>query len=162
MLLYVAFVHLHMHNIGPNPQYWFQCISFKHKVNIPNNLWGQILPDRIVLIHHMFKNTISFMNDASLMDSPSRLHTLRDYNMSLYCKPDCQFQSMPGSQGHLKTCSIYCFRVTACSLHIQKTIIFMLFFFYLEVNGCQETNEAARNSCTSTRRLPCDAEGGIK
>lgn len=87
---------------------------------------------------------------------PEKLH------MSLYCEPDCQFQSMPGSQGHLKTCSIYCFRLTARSLRIQKTIIFMLFFLYLEVNGCQETNEAARNSCTSTRRLPCDAEGGIK
>lgn len=54
---------------------------------------------------------------------------------------------------------MFCFRLTAPSLHIHKTIISTLFFpFYLEVNGCQETNEAARNSCTST--LQCDAEGG--
>lgn len=56
----------------------------------------------------------------------------------------------------------FCFRLTARSLHIQTTIIFTPFSLYLEVNGCQETNEAARNSCTSTGRLPCDAEGGIK
>lgn len=56
----------------------------------------------------------------------------------------------------------FCLRVTACSLYIHKTIISTLFSLYLEVNGCQETNEAAHNSCTSTRRLPCDAEGGIK
>lgn len=63
---------------------------------------------------------------------------------------------------HFFFSGFFCLRVTACSLYIHKTIIFTLFSLYLEVNGCQETNEAARNSCTSTRRLPCDAEGGIK
>lgn len=53
-------------------------------------------------------------------------------------------------------------RLTARSLRIQRAVIFTPPFLYLEVNGCQETNEAARNSCTSTGRLPRDAEGGIK
>lgn len=68
----------------------------------------------------------------------------------------------PIVRGPLNARRPFCFRVTACSLYIHETIIFTLFSLYLEVNGCQETNEAARNSCTSTRRLPCDAEGGIK
>lgn len=88
--------------------------------------------------------------------NPEKLH------LPLHCMPGCQFQSMADSQRPLNAACTFCFRLTACSLHIQKTIIFMLFFLYLEVNGCQETNEAARNSCTSTKRLPCDAEGGIK
>lgn len=53
-------------------------------------------------------------------------------------------------------------RLTAHSLRIQRAVIFTPPFLYVEVNGCQETNEAARNSCTSTGQLPRDAEGGIK
>lgn len=52
--------------------------------------------------------------------------------------------------------------LTARSLRIQRAVIFPPPFLYLEVNGCQGTNEAARNSCTSAGRLPRDAEGGIK
>lgn len=70
-----------------------------------------------------------------------------------------QWPIVPASE---YTLYFYCFRLTARSLHIHTTIIFTLFFLYLQVNGCQETNEPARNSCTSTRRLPRDAEGGIK
>lgn len=96
----------------------------------------------------------------------------KNLRLPLHCWPACQLQSMANIWGWVggwggSECTFFfsvffCLRVTACSLYIHKTIIFTLFSLYLEVNGCQETNEAARNSCTSTRRLPCDAEGGIK
>lgn len=94
----------------------------------------------------------------------------KNLRLPLHCWPACQLQSMAniwgwvggGSECTFFFSGFFCLQVTACSLYIHKTIIFTLFSLYLEVNGCQETNEAARNSCTSTRRLPCDAEGGIK
>lgn len=95
----------------------------------------------------------------------------KNLRLPLHCWPACQLQSMANIWGWVGGGALnalfffsgfFCLRVTACSLYIHKTIIFTLFSLYLEVNGCQETNEAARNSCTSTRRLPCDAEGGIK
>lgn len=57
----------------------------------------------------------------------------------------------------------FCFRLTARSLRIQKAVIFTPSLLYLEVNGCQETNEAARNSCASSRRRGwCEARGERK
>lgn len=78
------------------------------------------------------------------------------------CTPACQFRSTADRCRPLNARCTFCFRLTARSLRIQKAVIFTPPLLYLEVNGCQETNEAAHNSCASSRRLLRDGEGGVK
>ena len=62
--------------------------------------------------------------------------------LPLVSTPDCQFQSMADSRGPPNALFSFCFRLTACSLHIQKAIIFPPLFLYLKVNGCRKQTTA--------------------
>lgn len=86
------------------------------------------------------------------------------YRLRNYICPSTRFPAVNSSPWPIVTglSTVFVFRMTAPSLHIHKTIIFMLVFLYLEVNGCQGTNEAARNSCTSSPRFPRRADAGFK
>lgn len=66
----------------------------------------------------------------------------KNSHLPLVSTPGCQFQSMGDSRGPLNALFSFCFRVTACSLHIQKTIIFTPLFLYLKVNGCRRQTTA--------------------
>lgn len=66
----------------------------------------------------------------------------KNSHLPLVSTPGCQFQSMADSRGPPKALFCFCFRLTACSLHIQKAIIFTPLFFYLKVNGCLKQTTA--------------------
>lgn len=73
---------------------------------------------------------------------PSCPSIYKNSHLPLVSTPGCQFQSMADSRGPLNALFSFCFRLTACSLHIQRAIIFTPLFLYLEVNGCLKQTTA--------------------
>lgn len=73
---------------------------------------------------------------------PSCPSVYKNSHLPFVSTPGCQFQSMADSHGPLNALFSFCFRLTACSLHIQKAIIFTPLFLYLEVNGCLKQTTA--------------------
>lgn len=74
---------------------------------------------------------------------PSCPSIYKNSHLPLVSTPGCQFQSMADSRGPLNALFSFCFRLTACSLHIQRAIIFTPLFLYLEVNGCLKQTTAS-------------------
>lgn len=66
----------------------------------------------------------------------------KNSHLPLVSTHGCQFQSMADSRGPPNALFSFCFRLTACSLHIQKAIIFTPLFLYLKVNGCRKQTTA--------------------
>lgn len=73
---------------------------------------------------------------------PSCPSIYKNSHLPLVSTSGCQFQSMADSRGPLNALFSFCFRLTACSLHIQRAIIFTPLFLYLEVNGCLKQTTA--------------------
>lgn len=73
---------------------------------------------------------------------PSCPSIYKNSHLPLVPTSGCQFQSMADSRGPLNALFSFCFRLTACSLHIQRAIIFTPLFLYLEVNGCLKQTTA--------------------
>lgn len=73
---------------------------------------------------------------------PSCPSVYKNSHLPFVSTPGCQFQSMADSHGPLNALFSFCFRLTACSLHIQKAIISTPLFLYLEVNGCLKQTTA--------------------
>lgn len=99
----------------------------------------------------------------------------KNSHLPLVSTPGCQFQSMADSRGPLNALFSFCFRLTACSLHIQKAIIFTPLFLYLEVNGCWKQTTAfataahqpgslhvmQRVALSSQHLASCQRRGGV-
>lgn len=66
----------------------------------------------------------------------------KNSHLPLVSMPGCQFQSMADNRGPPYALFSFCFRLTACSLHIQKAVIFTPLFLYLKVNGCRKQTTA--------------------
>lgn len=105
---------------------------------------------------------------------PSCPSIYKNSHLPLVSTPGCQFQSMADSRGPLNALFSFCFRLTACSLHIQSAIIFTPLFLYLEVNGCLKQTTAfataahqagsfhvmQRVALSSQHLAPCQRLGG--